>query len=452
MPEVYELKHNARNLMLDLQQMKTFCENPVIMNRAEGVYLWDIDGKRYLDGISGIYVVNIGHGDQHVIEAIRQQQQRVFFVAPLHAVSDTTVEYSIRLAEILPDDLSTLKLLSGGSEATESAMKFARQYHRQNGNHDKYKFISLYKGFHGATLGAMSASGLAGPRKNVFGPFLEGFVHIPPPTCFRCPYDLTYPGCDCFCAQMLEKVIESEGPQSVAGFLIEPISNTGGIVVPPPDYLPTIRDICTRYNVLLIFDEIITGMGRTGDWFAAHTFGTTPDILCAGKGLSSGYAPLSVMAVRDELYFSTFWGEEEENIHFATGHTYGGNPISAAAGLAVIEVVEQDNLIDRGKQIGAHLRQRLEREVAELEVLGEIRGKGCMACVEFVEDMETQRPFAESRRFGKRVEKRLVADGLLLRCDPNWISFAPPLITTTEQADEMVDVFLKCVRDELDEN
>ena len=222
-------------------------------------------------------------------------------------------------------------------------------------------------------------------------------------------------------------------------------------MVPPPDYLPTIRDICTRYNVLLIFDEIITGMGRTGDWFAAHTFGTTPDILCAGKGLSSGYAPLSVMAVRDELYFSTFWGEEEENIHFATGHTYGGNPISAAAGLAVIEVVEQDNLIDRGKQIGAHLRQRLAQEVAELGVLGEIRGKGCMACVEFVEDMDTQRPFAEARRFGKRVEKRLVADGLLLRCDPNWISFAPPLITTTEQADEMMDIFLKCVRDELDE-
>ncbi len=450
MSQLDELKRNVRHTILDLRQMKSFCDKPVIISEAEGIYLTDIDGKRYLDGISGIYVVNIGHGNQHVIQAIRKQQERVFFVAPLHATSDTAVRYAIRLAEIMPDDLNTLKLLSGGSEVTESAMKFARQYHRQNGDYGKYKFISLYKGFHGATLGAMSATGLAGPRKGIFGPFLEGFLHIPPPTCFRCPYGLSYPGCGCLCAQMLETVINSEGPESIAGFILEPISNTGGIVVPPPEYLPTVRDICTRHNVLLIFDEIITGMGRTGNWFAAQTFQTTPDLLCAGKGLSCGYAPLSVMAVRDELYYSTFWGPDEANIHFATGHTYGGNPISAAAGLAVIEVMERDNLIANGRQIGAHLRQRLEQEMANLGVLGEIRGKGCLACVEFVADMDTNKPFPEERRFGKRVEQRLVEAGLLLRCDPHWISFGPPLITTVEQADEMIDIFVKCVREEIE--
>jgi adenosylmethionine-8-amino-7-oxononanoate aminotransferase len=248
---------------------------------------------------------------------------------------------------------------------------------------------------------------------------------------------------------MLETVILNEGEESVAGFILEPIGNTGGIVVPPAEYLPRIREICDRYNVLLIFDEIITGMGRTGNWFAAHTFETTPDILCAGKGLSSGYAPLAAAAIKEEIYFSTFWGEESANVHFASGHTYGNNPISAATGLAVIEVMEQDNLMENGRRVGEHLRKRLSDEVARLGVLGEVRGKGCLACVEFVEDMETRRTFPRARMFGKRVEKRLVEAGLILRCDPDWISFAPPLITTIEQADEMVDIFVRCVAEEI---
>ena len=444
-----KLKENARRVILDLRQMKTFCEKPVIIAEAKGIYLTDIAGKRYIDGLSGIYVVNIGHGNRHVIEAIRKQQEKVFFVAPIHAVSDITIKYAERLARVTPGTLKTMKLLSGGSEATETAIKISRQYHRQHGHHAKYKVISLYKGFHGATMGAMSASGLAGPRKGVFGPFLEGFVHIPPPTCFHCPYELGYPSCGCFCAKMLNTFISNEGEESVAAFILEPIGNTGGIVVPPPEYLPIIREVCTKRNVLLIFDEIITGMGRTGDWFASQTFKTTPDLLCAGKGLSSGYAPLSVTAIKDEIYYSTFWGEEEQNIHFASGHTYGNNPISAAAGLAVIEVMEKENLIENGLKTGAYLRKRLAREVTALGVLGEVRGKGCLACVEFVADMKTKKSFPPKRMFGKRVEKRLLKSGLILRCDPNWISFAPPFITTLEQAGEMVEIFKKCLKDEI---
>lgn len=444
-----ELKGSMHHIILDLRQMKSFCENPLIIERAQGIYLTDVNGKRYMDGISGIFVVNIGHGNQHVIEAIRKQQERVSFVAPLHAVADTAVRYARRLAEITPGELNTMKLVSGGSEATETAMKFARQYHRQRGNPYKYKFIAVYKGFHGGTMGALSATGLGGPRKSVFGPFLEGFVHIPPPHCFRCPYGLTRDDCDCLCARMLEYTIEREGPESVAGFIIEPISNTGGIITPPPEYHALIRQICTKHNVLLIYDEIITGMGRTGNWFAAQTFGTTPDLLCAGKGLSSGYAPLAATAIRDDLYYSAFWGEDDANIQFAHGHTYAGNPISCAAGLAVIEVVERDNLLANGQKIGDHIRQRLRKEVAELGVLGEVRGKGCLTAVEFVEDMVTNRPFPPERKFGKQVERRLVNAGLILRCDPDWIAFGPPLITTLEQADEMVDIFIKCLNDEI---
>lgn len=445
-----ELKQNIRRIILDLRQMKSFCEKPLIVSEAKGIYLTDIDGKRYIDGISGIYTANVGHGNGYVIDAMKRQMDRVSFVAPLHAVADITIQYAVKLGSVTPTGLNTFKLLSGGSEATETAVKFVRQYFRQNGQPARYKIISVYKGFHGATMGAMSASGLAGPRKGVFGPFIEGYVKVHPPTCFRCPYRLSHPSCGILCAKMLETTVISEGAESVAAFMIEPIGNTGGIVTPPPEYLPIVRDICTRHGVMLIFDEVITGMGRTGEWFASQTFGVTPDLLCGGKGLSGGYSPLSAVAIRDDLYFSTFWGEDGQGIQFATGHTFGGNPVSMAAGLAVIEYIEEHGLIVNGRNVGEFIRKTLAREVAKLGVLGEIRGRGCLSCVEFVEDMASGRPFPPERRFGKALEKRLVEAGLILRCDPDWVAFAPPLTTTTEQADEMTGLFIKCLAAELE--
>jgi adenosylmethionine-8-amino-7-oxononanoate aminotransferase len=435
--------------MMDLRQMKSFCESPTIIASGSGVYLTDTAGKRYLDGISGIFVACLGHGHRGVIEAMREQQERVSFVAPLHAISDTTVRYAELLTEVTPEDLNTFKLVSGGSEATETAVKFARQYHRQTGQPGKYKFISVFKGYHGATLGALSATGLGGERKSVFGPFLEGFVHIPPPNCYHCPYGREYPSCEILCAHMLDTFIKGEGPESVAGFIIEPISNTGGIVTPPREYLPIIRQVCTEHNVLLIFDEIITGMGRTGNWFAAQTFGVTPDVLCMGKGMSGGYAPLAATAVRDDLYYRAFWGADEANIQFAHGHTYGGHPVSCAAGIAVLEAIQNEGLMTKGQETGDHIRRRLAQEVDDLGILGEVRGKGALVGVQFAEDPATKRLFHPKRRFGKRVEARLLAAGLILRCDPDWIALAPPLTATIDQADEMVDILISCLGDEL---
>ena len=446
-----QLKRDARHVILDLQQMKAFCENPLIICEGEGIHVTDIDGKRYLDAVSGIYVASVGHGEPRVIEAIRRQHDRIAFVAPLHGVSDTAIRYAKRLAGITPEGLNTVKLLSGGSESTESALKFARQYHRQTGNPHKYKVIGNYSAYHGGTLGAMSMTGLGGPRKNVFGPFLEGFIHLPPPRTFRLS-DGAGDGAawsDMRTAELLEHVIAQEGPESVAAYIIEPISNTGGIFVPSTAYFERVREICTANNVLLIYDEIITGMGRTGNWFAAQTFGVAPDILCIGKGLSGGYAPLAAMVVRDELHLEAFWGEPEQNIHFAHGHTFGGNPVSAAVGLAMIDVIEQDDLIARGRRTGEHLRARLERQVAELGILGQVRGCGALSCVEFVQDMATKQPFADDCRFGKRIERRLLDAGVITRCDPHWIAFAPPLTATVAQADQILDIFMRCVQEEL---
>ncbi len=447
--ESQELKQNVRHLMLDLRQMKSFCEKPLIMERGEGIYCFDIEGKRYIEGVSGIYVTNIGHGNQHVINAIRQQQDRICFAGPLHSVSDTAVRYATRLAQIAPAGMGAVKLMCGGSEATESAMKFARQYHVNTGNPGKYKVIGNYTGYHGGTMGAMSATGLGWPRKTPFAPFLSGFVQIPPPNCFRPLWGLDSDTYAQVCGQMLDYAIEREGPETVSAFIVEPISNTGGIIVPPPQYLRQIRQTCTKHNVLLIFDEVITGMGRTGNWFAAQTFDVTPDILCCGKGMASGYAPLSAMIARDELYERGFWDDESRNPGFSHGHTFGANPISAAAGMAVIDVIEREGLIARGREVGEHIRKRLAVEVAELGILGEVRGAGALSCVEFVQDRQSKHPFPPQRRFGKRVEERMRDAGLLLRCDPDWIAFAPPLIMTIAQADEMLDIFIRCVRDEL---
>ena len=441
------VKRDVRHLILDLRQMKEFCERPLVMESADGVYLFDIDGKRYIDGISGIFVANVGHGNRHVIDAIRAQHERVAFVPPLHGVSDVAVRYARRLTEITPEGMNTFKLVCGGSEATESAIKFARQYHRQSGNPFKYKVVSNYTGYHGSTMGAMSASGLGGARKSKFGPFLEGFIHLPPPKTYTQGGGSEWnERCN---AAMLEEVISFEGAESIAAYITEPISNTGGILTPSEAWFRQIREICDRHNVLLIYDEVITGMGRTGEWFAAQTFGVSPDILCAGKGLSGGYAPLAAMIVRDELHAGAFWGEVEEEIYFAHGHTYGGNPISAAAGLAVLEVMEKDNLVSRGRETGQHIRDRLSHEVAELGVLGEMRGRGALTGVAFVKDMETMSPFPDERQFGKRLEKRMIDAGLILRCDPHWIAIAPPLIMTLDQADEMIDTIVACLRLEL---
>lgn len=449
-PESEQLlsEESFRHIVLDLRQMKAFARKPLVMTRADGVWYEDIHGKRYLDGLSGIFVVAVGHNNRRVIEAMRAQLDELAFAPPLHSTSLPAIRLANKIAEITPGDLNTVKLVSSGSEATETAMKMARQYHRQTGSPQKYKVISRYMGFHGATLGALSATGTTA-RKWMFEPVLQGFVHVWPPTCYRCPFGLNYPTCGIRCATMIEDTIKMEAPQTVAAVILEPIGNTGGIITPPVEYLPIIRDICDRYNVLLIFDEIITGFGRTGQMFAAQTFDTVPDILCMGKGMSSGYAPLAAVAASDRIG-SAFWGEEEQGIEFADGHTYGGNPLSCAAGLANIAEIQERDLPGRARAMGARIWQRLE-EVAAMGVVGEIRGRGLLIGVEFVKDPATKSKFAPGTKFGVRVGERALEKGLILRFDPDWIAFAPPLVIGESELDLMMDIFTDSVREVLAE-
>jgi adenosylmethionine-8-amino-7-oxononanoate aminotransferase len=291
-------------------------------------------------------------------------------------------------------------------------------------------------------MGALGASGVT-RRKTPFEPYAPSYIHVFPATCYRCPYGLEYPDCAVLCATIVEKVVQQEDPSTVSAIILEPISNTGGVTTPPPEYFRILREICDKYNILLIFDEVITGFGRTGKMFAAQTFGTTPDIIAMGKGMSSGYSPVGGIAFSDRIA-EAFYGSAEQNLQFNHGHTFGGNPLSAAASVASISEIKERKLSAKGQERGAQVWKRLE-ELKSLGIVGEIRGKGLMIGVEFVKNTKTKEQFPDDFKFGVRVGRKAVENGLILRADPHWIAFAPPLIISEGEVDTMMDIFSECV-------
>lgn len=451
MPDLIAAAHSGEERFLRQifvrDQMAEWSQRPLIMQRADGVYYYDIHGRRYLDALSGIYVVSVGHNNRRVIDAVRQQLDALHFSPPMHGTNPVAIQLANVLAELAPGDLNTVKFQCGGSEVTEAAIKLARQYHRLAGHQGKFKIISRYQSWHGSTLGSLSASGLKS-RRTVNEPLAPGFLHVFPPTCYRCPFGKSYPSCDLTCATLIGDTIEMEDPATVAAVIVEPIGHTGGVIDPPAEYLPLLREICDRHNVLLIFDEIITGIGRTGQMFAAETFGVVPDLLCLGKGLGGGVAPLSALICRKPIA-DAFWGPAAVNPGFVEGHTFEGNPLSCAAGIAVLREILERDLCANARQQGARLRTGLETLAERYGVIGEIRGKGLFLGVEFVRDRDTRARFEDPTGFGVRLGRRALERGLLCRFDPHWIAFGPPLVAQPEHIDEVLAIFESCLRDEL---
>lgn len=409
---------------VDFMPMKSFADNPFIVDRADGIYYWDVTNKRYIDAIGGIFVASLGHRHPRVMDAVRTQMDRVTIAPPMHGIADISLELVDRLGAITPDNLDFVKTFSGGSEATEAAIKLSRQYWKQSGHPGKYKVISRYYGYHGGTFGAMAASG-TGSRKSKFEPQMSGFVKVFPPNHFRDQFD-DWERCNRFAASMVEDTIIAEDPETVAAVMVEPIGNTGGIITPTSEYLALLREICDRHSVILIFDEVITGFGKTGNMFAAQTFEVTPDVICCGKGMSSGIIPIGAISARREIG-EAFWGSEKDDLHFMHGHTYAGNPLAAAAAIAVIDTILEDDLLARASENGAHIRSRLE-ELKRTGVVREVRGKGVLLGVELTDP-----------RVGKMISRRAVNDGIILRVDPLWFAVAPALIATDEEIEEICD-------------
>ena len=341
-------------IMVDFKQMKEFSADPFVVERAEDVYLYDEQGKQYIDGLAGVFVVSVGHSNASIIEAIMDQAQRLSFAPPLASANPPAMKLAEKLCALMPSNFNVVKFSSGGSEAIETAMKMSLQYHKQTGHPEKYKIIGTYGSYHGGTFGALSASGVSA-RRTTFEP-LMGMMHVHPPIFERCPLALNSTQCAISCVLQFEEVIRREDPETVAAMIVEPIMNVEGLIIPPASYFQQLRKICDKYNVLLIFDEVITGFGRTGTMFFAEQTGIWPDLLACGKGMSGGYAPLGATIVADKVA-EAFWGDPDEKVQFNAGHTFAGNPLSCATGLAVLDYIEQRHLLEHVAQTRAVPRE-----------------------------------------------------------------------------------------------
>ncbi|WP_033069864.1 aspartate aminotransferase family protein [Thalassospira australica] len=358
-----------------------------LIERAQGVYMWDVDGKRYIDASSGAMVSNIGHSDPRVIAAMNAQLEKASFAYRLHFENDAAENLAWRLAERAPGDLERVFFVSGGSEAVESCIKLARQYALAIGQSQRTKVISRFPSYHGSTLGALALTGYT-PMHAPFAPMMVDQPKIPAPTCYLDRDDLSDHDRGLKYANMLEAEIIKQGPETVLGFIMEPVGGAAtGALVAPDSYYARIREICDQYGILLIYDEVMTGAGRTGTYFAAEHWGITPDILAVSKGLAAGYAPLGAMIAPDRIV-----GPVLDHGGFIHGYTYAGNPLACAAGNAVLDVIDENNLLENAANSGAALKDALCGLADDFTMIGDVRGKGLLLAIELVKNRTSMEP------------------------------------------------------------
>ncbi len=413
----------------------------LVIERGEGVYLYDSQGGRYLDGAGGALVSTLGHGVTEIVEAIAKQAAKVAYVHPTVFTSQGIEDYAEALAGVTPLPDPRFYFLSSGSEAVETAIKLARQIQVRRGERDRYLTIGRWGSYHGTTLGALSVTGKPKMRRP-YQPMLSEAPHIPPPYCYRCPFGLTYPECGLRCADALEEEILRAGPENVAAFIAEPVSGaTLAAVVPPDEYWPRIREICDRHGVLLIADEVMSGMGRTGAWFAIARWGVMPDILTMGKGTAAGYFPLSITAVRGEWVEVVAAGGD-----FNHGGTFSHHVVGAAAGLAALNYLLEHDLVAEVARKGFLLERKLRAALGDHPQVGDIRGMGLMWGLEFVADRESKAPFPPGAKISQKITAAAQANGLLVYPGSgnidgvagDIIMLGPPFTITEPQIDELV--------------
>lgn len=432
-----QLNKQVRHLWLDFMQMEHFRQEPLIIAEGDGIRCRSIEGKEYIDAIAGASVNSIGYNNRAVREAVKSQADELLFWPILHSSTPPAVRLAARLAELLPGDLNNAFLLSGGSEATECAMKMARQYHVNTGSPLKTKVVSRYWAYHGSTKGALSASGVA--DKQLFDPFLPGFVHVLPPYCYRCPFGHSPQSCEIECARAVEWTMRLEGQRTVAAVIVDPVMAAAGVIVPPKEYYQIIRQACDRYGALLIFDEVLTGFGRTGHLFAANMYDVLPDIICLGKGISGGYAPLAATVARD-FVANAFLGPKEAGLTFLHGNTFGGHPLACATGLAAIDELVDKDLAGNAHRMGELFRRRLVEIQERHPIIGDVRGAGLIVGIELVRDRETREMFDKDQAPGPMVCRYAFERGLIIRGSLHVVQLTPPLIVTEPDVDAILAI------------
>jgi adenosylmethionine-8-amino-7-oxononanoate aminotransferase len=440
--------------------MQTFSARPgaprhLRIARGEGLYLWDTDGRRLIDVSSGPVANNLGHGNQRVLAALHAQAEKVTFVHPSQFESEANLQLADLLTGLAGAGFERAWFCSGGSEAVEGAIKFARQHAVMSGQGGRWKVISRATSYHGSTLGALAVTGDQAAHQ-MFGPLLQAMPKVPTPFTYRIPDNHTAESYARHCAAELERSIETEGPDSVLAFIMEPIGgvSTGALVV-SDIYITMVRDICTRHGVLLIFDEVITGAGRTGAFLAAHHLPhARPDLIVLAKGLTGGYTPFGAVLMPAHMVERVATGGG-----FMHGHTYTGNPMSCAIGFAALtEVVERD-LAANARTMGEHLKSKLKSLADRSPLIGDVRGKGLLCAIEIVADKATKTMVPLEHLVPSRIQALALEHGLSVYCrrtnggrDGDWVMVSPPLITEAQHLDEIIvglDATLHALQDEL---
>ena len=413
---------------------------PLVIESASGCFVVAEGGRRYLDGVSGLWCVNVGHGRSELAEVAREQMERLAYV-PLTFSHEPATRLAAKLLELLRFE-GRVYFSNSGSEANEAAIKIARQYHLQTGAAPgRTKIIARNRGYHGNTLGALSATGQQ-ERRQGYEPLLPGFVFVDAPDPYRGPADA---------AAALEEAIVREGPESVAAFLMEPVIAGGGVLIPDDAYLPRVREICDRHGVLLILDEVVNGFGRTGEMFAHQHWGVEPDVITLAKGIASGYLPLAATVVKQHVFDA--FAADGELAHFRHVNTYGGHPVATAGGLRNIEIIERENLVARARETGTALRARLKTLLDHPNV-GDVRGLGLLIGIELVEDRKTRRPMDWKPLAA--IVRRCLDQGVIVGRNTNTspglgniLILAPPLVISQDETELLASTLETAIRDQL---
>ncbi|HEY7201046.1 MAG TPA: aminotransferase class III-fold pyridoxal phosphate-dependent enzyme [Candidatus Dormibacteraeota bacterium] len=406
--------------------------------RAQGCWVWDAAGRRYLDGSAGAVVVSLGHGHPEVLAALREQAGLVTYAVRAQFTNEPAERLAGRLAELAPGDLDSVYLVNSGSEAVEAAVRLALQHWSELGRPSKRRFISRHGSYHGTTLGALSLSGHPVRRRHV-EPLLHPFPAVPQPSRYRCAASPACPPCDLSCADAFDAAIRAAGPDSVAGVIVEPVVGaTGGAVVAPPGYHQRLREICDRHDVLLIADEVMTGVGRCGAFLAMERWDTVPDLVALGKGLGAGYVPVAGVLAGRRVVDAIAAGSGQ----IFTGHTHSANPLAAAVAGTVVDITVRDGLPERARRLEPVLGAALGDLLESHRLLGDVRGLGMLWGLELVEDRATRQPFPRERQVTERFLAACQANGLLLYPASDGVNDAvlvgPPLNATEEELTELV--------------
>jgi adenosylmethionine-8-amino-7-oxononanoate aminotransferase len=431
-------RDNAQYLwhpMAHPRAMKAEGGRPDIIARGEGCWVWDVDGHKMLDGVAGLWSSNLGHSCRPVRDAIVAQLDELpFFNTFRGTTHPRAIELSARVVDMMaPDGVAAVMFSNGGSDAVEGALKIARQFHKLRGQKDRSKFIALKQGYHGVHFGGMSVNGNTNFRR-AYEPLLPGCFHLDSPWAYRNPWGLEGEALGHAVAQALERELVFQGPDTVAAFIAEPVQGAGGVIVPPANFWPLVREVCTRHGVLLIADEVVTGFGRTGQMFGTRTWGVQADLWCLAKGISSGYVPLGATAISRHVA-EVFDADTTGAGQVTHGYTYSAHPVAAAAALATLDVLERDDIPARVREVSEPFQSRLRGLVERSPFVGDVRGIGLMVGIEMVADKATKAPLPKTSDLPARVAREAYRRGLMTRVSGSNMILSPPLVISAQEVD-----------------